>query len=46
MDVEIDIDDIIWEMSTSEKEELCQRLIVDGYGPEPEAFNDMELDEV
>lgn len=34
--VEVDIDDILWEMSTSEKEELCQQLIEDGYGPERE----------
>jgi hypothetical protein len=46
IDVEIDIDDILWEMSASEKEELCQELIQDGYGPGPEAFSDMELDEV
>ena len=46
IDVEVDIDDILWEMSTSEKEELCQELIEDGYGPGPEDFNGMELDEV
>ena len=46
IDVEIDIDDILWEMSASEKEELCQELIQDGYGTGPEAFSDMELDEV
>lgn len=44
--IEVDIDDILWEMSTSEKEELCEQLIEDGYGPEPEDFNGMELDEV
>lgn len=46
IDVEVDIDDILWEMSTSEKEDLCRELIQDGYGPGPEAFSDMELDEV
>lgn len=46
IDVEVDIDDILWEMSTSEKEELCRELIEDGYGPGPEDFNGMELDEV
>lgn len=46
IDVEIDIDDILWDMSTSEKEDLCRELIQDGYGPEPEAFSGMELDEV
>ena len=49
IDVEIDIDDILWEMSTSEKEDLCRELIQYGYGPGPEDFkdfNDMELDEV
>lgn len=44
--VEVDIDDILWEMSDSEKEELCQQLIEDGYSPGPEDFNGMELDEV
>lgn len=44
--IEVDVDDIIWEMSTSEKEDLCQQLIEDGYGPEPEDFNGMELDGV
>ena len=46
IDVEVDIDDILWEMSTSEKEGLCQQLIEDGYGPGPEDFNGMELDVV
>ena len=46
IDVEIDIDDILWEMSASEKEDLCRELIQDGYGPGPEDFNGMELDEV
>jgi len=46
IDVEIDIDDILWEMSASEKEDLCRELIQDGYGPGPEAFSNMELDEV
>lgn len=45
IDVEVDIDDIIWEMSTSEKEDLCRELIQDGYG-QPGDFNDLELDEV
>lgn len=44
--VDICIDDIIWDMSSSEKEELCQQLIEDGYGPGPGDFNGMELDEV
>lgn len=44
--VEVDIDDILWKMSTSEKEDLCQELIENGYGPGPEDFNGMELDEV
>jgi len=46
IDVEVDIDDILWKMSTSEKEGLCRDLIQDGYGPGPEDFNGMELDEV
>ena len=46
IDVEVDIDDILYVMSTSEKEELCRELIQDGYGPGPEDFNGMELDEV
>ena len=44
--VEVSLDDMLWEMSTSEKEELCQELIEDGYGPETEDLNGMELDEV
>lgn len=44
--VDIDIDDILWGMSTSEKEGLCRELIQDGYGPGPEDFSGMELDEV
>lgn len=46
INVDVDIDDILWEMSTSEKEELCQQLIEDGYGPEPEDFNSMQLQHV
>jgi hypothetical protein len=46
IEVEVGIDEILWEMSTSEKEDLCQELIEDGHGPGPEDFNDMELDEV
>ena len=46
IDVEVDIDDILWEMSTSEKEELCQQLIEDGYGPRLEDFNSMQLQDV
>ncbi len=46
IDVEVDIDDILWKMSTSEKEGLCRELIQDGYGPGPEDFSGMELDEV
>jgi len=46
IDVEVDIDDILWEMGDSEKEDLCRELIQDGYGPGPEDFNGMELDEV
>jgi hypothetical protein len=42
----VDIDDVLCEMSTSEKEDLCQDLIEDGHGPGPEDFNGMELDEV
>jgi len=44
--IDIDIDDILWDMSTSEKEDLCNELIEEGYGPGPEDFNGMELDEV
>ena len=32
--VDVDIDDILWDMSSSEKRELCKELIEDGYGPE------------
>ena len=46
IDVEVDIEDILWEMNTSEKENLCQELIEDGYGPGPEEFSGIELDEV
>ena len=32
--VDVDINDILWEMSSSEKRKLCKDLIEDGYGPE------------
>ena len=32
--VDVDIDDLLWAMSSSEKEDLCRELIGDGYGPE------------
>ena len=32
--VDVNIDDILWDMSSSEKRELCKELIEDGYGPE------------
>lgn len=41
--VDIDIDDILWDMGTSEKEELCQQLIEDGYGPELDLTLDADL---
>lgn len=51
VNVDVDIDDILWEMSSSEKEELCQELIDEGYGPEgiesgwplPESYTEGEL---
>jgi len=46
IDVQVNIEDILWEMNTSEKENLCQELIEDGYGPDPEEFSGIELDEV
>lgn len=46
IDVEVDIDDVLWEMSSLEKEELCQQLIEDGYGPGPEDFGGLELTEI
>ena len=41
--VDVDIDDIIWDMSSSEKRELCKELIEDGYGPEGSLRNDRSL---
>ena len=35
-EVDVDIDDILYELSTDEKQELCEQLIEDGYGPESE----------
>ncbi len=32
--VDVDIDDVLWAMSESEKRDLCKELIEDGYGPE------------
>jgi hypothetical protein len=32
--VDVDIDDLLWEMSDREKQSLCADLIRDGYGPE------------
>lgn len=46
IDVEVDIDDVLWEMSSLEKEELCQQLIEDGYGPGPGDFGGLELTEI
>lgn len=34
--VDVDIDDVLSEMSSREKEELCQDLIDEGYGPDQE----------
>jgi hypothetical protein len=36
VEVDVDIDDILYELSTDEKLELCEHLIEDGYGPEGE----------
>ena len=36
VEVDIDIDDVLYELSTREKKQLCQELIDDGYGPEGE----------
>lgn len=36
VEVDIDIDDILYEMSGDEKRDLCEQLIEDGYGPENE----------
>lgn len=41
--VDVSIGDILWEMSTSEKEDLCQELIEDGYGPELDLTLDADL---
>lgn len=43
-DVDVDIDDVIWEMSSAEKKSLCIDLIENGYGPDP--IDNIELDEV
>mgnify|MGYP001050175630 FL=1 len=43
VNVDIDIDDILLDMGTSEKEELCQQLIEDGYGPELDLTIDVDL---
>ena len=32
--VDVDIDDVLYEMSDREKQQLCKELIEDGYGPE------------
>jgi len=36
VEVDIDIDDLLYELSTREKKQLCQELIDDGYGPKGE----------
>lgn len=41
--VEVDIDDVIWEMTTSEKEKLFRELIEDGYGPDPDPLEEVKL---
>jgi len=44
VEVDVDIDDILWEMYDTEKEDLCQKLIEDGYGPKN--IDSKDLDEV
>jgi hypothetical protein len=44
VEVSVDIDDILCEMNSREKNELCQELIDEGHAPED--FNGMELDQV
>ena len=34
VNVEIDIEDVMREMSSRERRSLCEELIADGYGPE------------
>lgn len=41
IDIDIEVDDILWKMSDSEKEELCRELIRDGYGTDPEMENEL-----
>lgn len=33
VEVDVDIDDVIWKMTTAERKDLCQELIQDGYAP-------------
>jgi hypothetical protein len=48
-EVDIDIDQVLSELNTKEKEQLCQELIDDGYGPEdenqmtPETYTEQEF---
>jgi len=51
VEVDVEIDDILDDMSSSEKRELCEQLIEDGYGPRAfadqnprvETYTDSEL---
>jgi hypothetical protein len=42
--VDIDIDDILWEMSSGEKQELVDDLYDDGYIPTKLEKSDLDLD--
>jgi hypothetical protein len=41
IDVEIDVDDMYWDMSRSEKQEMIDKLYEDGFSPKdlPESIN-------
>lgn len=38
----VDIDDVVSDLSSSEKRELCQELIEDGHGPDLDEGNNLE----
>ena len=46
INVDVDIDDILWDLSDYEKRDLCEQLIEDGYAPDSDLFDDVELGDV
>jgi hypothetical protein len=42
MDINVDLDDILWGMSDWEKQEMCDNLCDDGYTPSTQSIDDIK----